>query len=116
MPGYSCNLYGYPSMSMQQRQRSNNVSETNRVLGELGVDRGSDTRLGKADRDLIMDALRLYGEHLLTVASTVRTVKPSGADRKPVAAYLDTTAARANLLANAIDISESVTIGKVGEG
>lgn len=92
------------------------MSEIQRILGELGTTRGTDSALSNADRRLIQDALRQYGEHLLVTAVTVRTVKPLGADRKAVAGYLDTIAARANLLANAIEISASLTIGQCGEG
>lgn len=91
------------------------MSEIQRVLGEFGVTVGQDAHLGIADRGLVMEALRMYGEHLLATAVTVRTVKPTGADRKAVAAHLDTVSARANLLANLIDVSKSVTVFGCGD-
>lgn len=92
------------------------MSEIARVLGELGATRGTDLRLGNADRSLITDALRQYCEHLNIAAMTVRTVKPVGVDRKAAACYLDMVATRAQILASGIDLSPSLTIGNCGEG
>lgn len=100
--------------TLNRRQKA--VSEIERVIHELGFTRGHNPTVGAADRTIIMDALRQYGEHLLIAATTVRTVKPAGADRKAVSGYLETISARANLLANCIDSSEGLMIIKVGEG
>lgn len=91
------------------------MSEIARVLGEVGATAGQEKLLCKADTDLIMDALRHYGEHLLTCATTVRIAKPQGVDRRPVAAHLETVSARANLVANLIDVSRGVAVKACGE-
>lgn len=90
--------------------------EIARVLNEYGATAGRDAIVGKADRQLMIDALRAYGEQLAITAVTVRTVKPEGADRRGVAGHLDTVSARVNLLANVIDTSSALHIINCGEG
>lgn len=89
--------------------------EIARVLHEYGITPGLDSVVGKADRQLMIDALRAYGEQLAITAVTVRTVKPDGVDRRAVAGHLDTVSARVNLLANVIDTSAAVRIVNCGE-
>jgi hypothetical protein len=100
----------------QRKQVDAFMSETARVCGEYGVGIGEDAALAKIDRDILMDALRHYGEHLLITATTVRMVKPLGADRRAVSAHLEVVSARANLLANMVDSAKGVTLYGCGEG
>lgn len=91
------------------------MSEIDRILSELGATLGADWSHSVADRQLVVDALRHYGEHLLITGVTVRTVKPSGADRKAVANYFDIVSGRANDIAALIEVSASLTINRCGE-